>query len=91
MPDADFILHGDEVVLLGLLAQEPTLAGRIACAHQAGDAHARIDAWDEALPWLLGELTDQATKFAEKQLPREWWCFGPLARARAPGKPGLSP
>ena len=39
------------------LCGEPTLAGRIACAHQAGDAHARIDSWDEALPWLMGEVT----------------------------------
>ena len=38
------------------LCGEPMLAGRIACAHKAGDAHARIDSWDEALPWLMGEV-----------------------------------
>lgn len=38
------------------LCGEPMLAGRITCAHQAGDAHARIDSWDEALPWLMNEL-----------------------------------
>lgn len=38
------------------LCGEPMLAGRIACAHKAGDAHARIDTWDEALPWLLQRL-----------------------------------
>lgn len=38
------------------LCGEPMLAGRIACAHTAGDAHARIDNWDEALPWLLQRL-----------------------------------
>lgn len=43
------------------LCGEPTLAGRIACAHAAGDAHARIDTWDKALPWLLGELTTTET------------------------------
>ncbi|QDM40898.1 HAD family hydrolase [Altererythrobacter sp. TH136] len=58
---ADTVPHLRRLHLCG----EPTLAGRIACAHQAGDAHARIDAWDEALPWLLGELTDQATEEAE--------------------------
>lgn len=39
------------------LCGEPMLAGRIACAHQAGTAHARIDNWAEATPWLLAELT----------------------------------
>lgn len=41
------------------LCGEPLLAGRIACAHKAGDAHARIDTWDEALPWLLNELNKE--------------------------------
>jgi hypothetical protein len=41
------------------LCGEPMLAGRIACAHKAGDAHARIDNWAEALPWLLGEVTEE--------------------------------
>lgn len=38
------------------LCAEPLLAPHIACAHQAGHAHARIDSWDEALPWLLDRL-----------------------------------
>jgi glycerol-3-phosphate acyltransferase PlsX len=33
MPDTDFILHGDEVVLTGLLAKEPSLAGRVHLRH----------------------------------------------------------
>ncbi len=39
------------------LCGEPMLAPHIACAHAAGDAHARIDTWAEALPWLLDQLT----------------------------------
>lgn len=35
---------------------EPIIAGQIDCAHQAGHAHARIDDWAQALPWLLEEL-----------------------------------
>jgi len=38
------------------LCGEPLLAPHIPCAHQAGHAHARIDTWDKALPWLLGTL-----------------------------------
>jgi hypothetical protein len=38
------------------LCAEPMLAPHIACAHKAGHAHARIDSWDEALPWLLERL-----------------------------------
>ena len=38
------------------LCGEPMLAPHIECAHQAGHAHARIDQWSEALPWLLEEL-----------------------------------
>ncbi len=38
------------------LCGEPLLAPHIACAHKAGHADARIDSWDEALPWLLGRL-----------------------------------
>lgn len=41
------------------LCGEPMLADRIACAHKAGDAHARIDTWEHALPWLLDELTKE--------------------------------
>lgn len=35
---------------------EPELAPHIDCAFEAGHAHARIDRWDEALPWLLERL-----------------------------------
>ena len=35
---------------------EPAIAPHIACAHQAGHAHARIDDWQSALPWLLASL-----------------------------------
>ena len=38
------------------LCGEPMIAGHIDCAHEAGHAHARIDNWAEALPWLLEEL-----------------------------------
>jgi hypothetical protein len=32
------------------------LAPHIDCAHSSGHADARIDSWDEALPWLMGEI-----------------------------------
>lgn len=35
---------------------EPAIAPHVPCAHLAGDAHARIDNWDEALPWVLAAL-----------------------------------
>ena len=35
---------------------EPTIAGLVPCALKAGHAHARIDNWHEALPWLLEAL-----------------------------------
>ncbi len=35
---------------------EPLLAPKIDCANEAGDAHARIDKWDAALPWLLDQI-----------------------------------
>lgn len=38
------------------LCGEPAIAPHIPCAHQAGHAHARIDSWHEALPWLLETL-----------------------------------
>lgn len=38
------------------LCGEPMLSPHIECAHQAGDAHARIDNWAEATPWLLAQL-----------------------------------
>ncbi len=38
------------------LCGEPLLAPHIDCAHTSGHADARIDSWDEALPWLLDEI-----------------------------------
>ena len=35
---------------------EPAIAPHVPCALEAGHAHARIDRWDEALPWLLETL-----------------------------------
>ena len=35
---------------------EPAIAPHVPCALQAGHAHARIDNWAEALPWLLERL-----------------------------------
>lgn len=39
---------------------EPMISSTIPCAHKAGDAHARIDRWDEALPWLSQQLKEHA-------------------------------
>jgi hypothetical protein len=42
------------------LCGEPLLAPHIPCAHSAGHAHARIDDWANALPWLIERLyTDE--------------------------------
>ncbi len=38
------------------LCAEPLIAPHIDCAHRAGHAHARIDVWENALPWLLDRL-----------------------------------
>jgi FMN phosphatase YigB (HAD superfamily) len=38
------------------LCGEPLLAPHISCAHLAGHAHARIDTWEHALPWLLDSI-----------------------------------
>ena len=40
------------------LCGEPTLAPHITCGFKAGHAHARIDTWDHALPWLLGRIQE---------------------------------
>lgn len=40
------------------LCGEPGLAPHIACGAKAGDAHARIDRWDDALPWILERLEE---------------------------------
>ena len=42
------------------LCGEPGLAPHISCGAKAGDAHARIDRWDEALPWILERLEEPA-------------------------------
>lgn len=39
------------------LCAEPLIAPHIPCAFAAGHAHARIDEWAGALPWLLENLT----------------------------------
>ena len=35
---------------------EAAIAPHIACAEVAGHAHARIDTWDEALPWIMEKI-----------------------------------
>ena len=35
---------------------EPAIAPHVPCALEAGHAHARIDNWEEALPWVLQTL-----------------------------------
>ena len=35
---------------------EPAIAPHVPCALEAGHAHARIDTWGEALPWLIETL-----------------------------------
>lgn len=35
---------------------EPAIAPHIPCAHSAGHAHARIDNWADALPWIVDAL-----------------------------------
>ncbi|WP_333839070.1 HAD family hydrolase [Novosphingobium sp.] len=42
------------------LCGEPMLAPHIPCAHTAGHAHARIDTWDHALPWIHARLDEAA-------------------------------
>jgi hypothetical protein len=38
------------------LCGEPAVAPHIPCALEAGHAHARLDTWAEALPWMLEAL-----------------------------------
>ncbi len=49
---ADMVPHIDRLHLCG----EATLAPHITCAFEAGHAHARIDNWAHALPWLLERI-----------------------------------
>jgi hypothetical protein len=39
---------------------EPTIAGGITCAHKVGDADARIDRWDDAVPWIMEQFERNA-------------------------------
>jgi FMN phosphatase YigB (HAD superfamily) len=43
------------------LCAEPMLAPHIDCAHRSGHAHARIDDWASALPWLIERLYAEET------------------------------
>lgn len=43
------------------LCGEPMISSNIDCAHVAGNAHARIDNWAQALPWLLEELQKEGS------------------------------
>jgi hypothetical protein len=38
------------------LCGEPSISGHVPCAHTAGHAHARIDDWSRALPWVVETL-----------------------------------
>lgn len=49
---ADTVPHVHRLHFCG----EPAIAPHVPCAHEAGHAHARIDNWSEALPWLLETL-----------------------------------
>lgn len=49
--------HAPDTLRLHLCG-EPGLAPHIACGAKAGDAHVRIDTWDEALPWILTHLEE---------------------------------
>lgn len=42
------------------LCGEPLIAPHIACAKKAGHAHARIDDWNTALPWIVDRLYQSA-------------------------------
>ena len=51
--------HAPDIFRLHLCG-EPGLAPHIACGEKAGDAHARIDNWRDALPWILDRLEEPA-------------------------------
>ena len=44
-----------EVIRLHMCG-EPSIAGGITCAHTEGNAHARIDRWADAVPWLMERM-----------------------------------
>lgn len=52
---ADMVPHVRRLHLCG----EPLLSPHIDCAHLAGHAHARIDSWADATPWLLDQLQQE--------------------------------
>lgn len=43
------------------LCGEPMIARHIDCAHEKGHAHARIDQWEHALPWLMDRITQEGS------------------------------
>ena len=49
---ADTVPHISRLHMCG----EPMIAPHIDCAHEKGHAHARIDRWADAVPWLLEEI-----------------------------------
>lgn len=42
------------------LCGEPAIAPHITCGEKEGHAHARIDEWEHALPWILAQLEEDA-------------------------------
>jgi len=42
------------------LCGDPDIAAHIRCAHEAGHAHARIDDWNSALPWIMARINGEA-------------------------------
>lgn len=50
---AEMLPHVTRLHLCG----EPMVAPHIDCAHKAGHAHARIDDWASALPWIMERLS----------------------------------
>ncbi|MEZ5707825.1 MAG: HAD family hydrolase [Blastomonas sp.] len=49
--------HAPECWRLHMIG-EVALAPHVACAEERGHAHARIDDWDSALPWILARLEE---------------------------------
>ncbi len=52
---AEMLPHVHRLHLCG----EPMIAPHIDCAHKAGHAHARIDDWATALPWIMERLSGE--------------------------------
>ncbi|BEU99053.1 HAD family hydrolase [Novosphingobium olei] len=50
---AEMLPHVTRLHLCG----EPMIAAHIDCAHKAGHAHARIDDWATALPWIMERIS----------------------------------